>query len=84
MKNYNRQKLLEVMEQNGIFINDNDVNGLYEALEIDSITFVTMIIDIEQIFGITFDDSDYEKMTNKDNISTILLEETLLYKIANS
>lgn len=44
------QKLIEVLQQNGIFVNDDgscDLEGL------DSITYISLIIDVENAFGIT-------------------------------
>ena len=49
------ERIIEVLEQNGIFV---DLNDLDSVLTIDSITFVTVIIDLEKAFGISFDDND--------------------------
>jgi len=79
MEKYNRQMLFEVMGQNGIYI--NDFEDIHEVLQIDSITFVTTIIDIEQAFSISFDDNDYEKVAEKDEITVALLEDIIKVKI---
>ena len=46
------KKLLEVMEQNGIYISDK----WNEELDFDSITFISTIVGIEDIFGIEVPD----------------------------
>lgn len=79
---YERQKLLGVMNQNGIYIDNPD--DVHEVLNIDSITFVTLVIDIEQEFSIMFNDDDYETFADKDEITVLLFEKVILEKMANS
>lgn len=46
---YNREILIRLFEDNGVFINLNDFD---ETLEMDSITFITLVVDVENVFGI--------------------------------
>ena len=51
---YNVKMLIDALEQNGIFI--EDYKNMEEKLLIDSISFVTLVIDLEDMFNISFDD----------------------------
>ncbi len=45
--------LREIFEQKGIFVSEEDFN---ESLSIDSLQFVSIIVEIENYFNITIDD----------------------------
>ena len=82
MNTYSLEMLLSVLEQNGIYMEDcNDIN---EVLVIDSISFVTLIVDLEEMFGISFEDDDFSKMTENNGITIELLETIIKQKVTNN
>ena len=64
-----RETIIEILNNNGIFVNEDKPE---EILEMDSVTFLTIIVDIENAFGITFPD---DQITNNDMMSVQKLEE---------
>lgn len=82
MEKYNRKELLSILDSNGIFVDEAfDIN---EELVIDSITFVTLIVDIEQSFQIVFEDSDFEIMVGENLITIAILEKIIMEKVIGS
>lgn len=64
-----RKKIINILEHNGIYISDDD----YEAeLDVDSITFVTAIVDLEQNFSIEIDEQYFSE---RENLSVLKIEE---------
>jgi len=45
-----REKLVEIFDNNGVYIVDNDMNF---ALDIDSIQTISIIVGIEEAFDVT-------------------------------
>ena len=82
MNTYNLEMLLNALEQNGIYIEDS--NDTDEVLVIDSISFVTLIVDLEELFGISFEDDDFARMVENNGITIKLLETIIKQKIANN
>ena len=58
--------LLNAMEDNGIYI--ENVDDMDEVLMIDSISFVTLIVDLEEMFNISFEDEDFKKIAESDGL----------------
>lgn len=74
--------LLNTMENNGIYI--EEIESIDETLMIDSITFVTLIVDLEGIFNISFEDEDLKKITENDGVTIRLLSSIIESKLANN
>jgi acyl carrier protein len=68
---YNRKILYEVLNNNGIFF---DEDSLDQPLEMDSLTFVTLIVDIENSFGIIY---PQEYMVYDKALTLLQLEEVI-------
>ncbi len=68
---YKREVLYEVLNNNGIFF---DEDGLDQPLEMDSLTFVTLIVDIENTFGIIY---PQEYMVYDKALTLLRLEEVI-------
>ncbi|WFR55793.1 hypothetical protein QA584_19540 [Anaerocolumna sp. AGMB13025] len=68
---YNREVLYEVLNNNGIFF---DEGSLDQPLEMDSLTFVTLIVDIENTFGIIY---PQEYMVYDKALTLLRLEEVI-------
>ncbi len=68
---YKREILYEVLNNNGIFF---DEDGLDQPLEMDSLTFVTLIVDIENTFGIIY---PQEYMVYDKALTLLRLEEVI-------
>lgn len=68
---YSRNTLYEVLNNNGIFF---DEDSLDQSLEMDSLTFVTLIVDIENSFGIIY---PQEYMVYDKALTLIRLEEVI-------
>ncbi|MDR2045274.1 MAG: acyl carrier protein [Clostridium sp.] len=62
---------MHILEQNGVFLSDN----YDEPLIMDSLTFVTMVVDIEQTFGIAYPD---ELLSYNPDMSLFDLEKIVL------
>lgn len=60
------QKLLDLFEKKGIFLSESEKD---DELELDSIQFISMIIDIEETFSIRIDENDmlFEKFNTFNN-----------------
>lgn len=71
MQEYNRETLFDILNNNGIFFDETNLEAL---LEMDSITFVTLIVDIENSFGIEYPN---EMMVYDNNVSVLRLEEII-------
>lgn len=71
MSTYSREILFSLLNNNGIFF---DEENLDQHLEMDSMTFVTLIVDIENSFGITYPD---ELMYYDENLTLLRLEEVI-------
>ncbi len=69
---YNREVLLHIFEDNGIFVNCDD---LEEILEMDSITYITMIVDAENAFAIQIPE---EQLIYSNNCSFKTMEDTII------
>lgn len=67
---YDRNKLIELLKENGVYVDGED-----EALELDSLTYVTVIVDIENEFGISYPE---QFMIEEINITLGELEDTIL------
>lgn len=68
---YNREILYEVLNNNGIFFDEDSLN---QPLEMDSLTFVTLIVDIENSFGIVY---PQEYMVYDKALTLFWLEEVI-------
>ncbi len=74
--------LLNAMEDNGIYI--ENVDDMDEVLMIDSISFVTLIVDLEEMFNISFEDEDFKKIAESDGITIRILKNIIEFKLANN
>ncbi len=79
MNTFCEEKLLSALEQNGIYMDNRNNND--EVLTIDSISFVTLIVDLEEMFSISFEDEDFKRMTANDGITVRLLETIIKQKV---
>lgn len=67
---YDRNKLIELLKENGVYVDGED-----EVLELDSLTYVTVIVDIENEFGISYPE---QFMIEEINVTLRELENTIL------
>ena len=67
---YDRNKLIELLKENGVYVDGED-----EVLELDSLTYVTVIVDIENEFGISYPE---QFMIEEINVTLCELENTIL------
>lgn len=70
--NYDRATLLQLFANNGIFVNESDLG---EVLEMDSITHITLIVDIENTFDIEIPDG---QLVYDNEFSFKRMEENIL------
>lgn len=82
MNTFREELLLNAMENNGIYI--DNVDNIDEVLTIDSISFVTLIVELEEMFEISFEDEDYKKITENDGITIQLLKTIIEARLANN
>lgn len=82
MNDFRDDLLLNAMEDNGIYI--ENVNDMDEVLMIDSISFVTLIVDLEEMFNISFEDEDFKKIAESDGITIRILKNIIEFKLANN
>ncbi len=61
-KEYIKKKLIDIMQRNGISIIDE-----LAELEVDSIQFITIILDVEEYFQIEIEEDDLQL----DNLRTL-------------
>ncbi len=71
MPMYNREILYDVLNNNGIFFDEGKPD---QPLEMDSLTFVTLIVDIENSYGITY---PQEHIVYDKDLTLIQLEEVI-------
>lgn len=66
-----REELLNIFAQVGIFIDDYD-----EILQIDSIQFVNLILEIEETFTITVDEEYmlFERLNSFNAFESMIME----------
>lgn len=66
-----REELLDIFAQVGIFIDDYD-----EILQIDSIQFVNLILEIEETFTITVDEEYmlFERLNSFSAFESMIME----------
>ena len=69
---YDRTKLLQIFKNNGIFVNEDDLD---EALEMDSITYITLVVDIENTFNIEIPD---DQLVYNNNFTFKSIDENIL------
>ncbi|MCI9337140.1 MAG: acyl carrier protein [Lachnospiraceae bacterium] len=69
---YNREVLLHIFEDNGVFVNPDD---FAEILEMDSITYITLIVDVENAFAIQIPD---EQLVYNNNCSFKTMENAII------
>lgn len=48
------KRLFDIFEQKGIFLSSDEKN---DELELDSIQFISIIVDIENVFNLSFPDN---------------------------
>ncbi len=72
------KKVLEIISERSQFNKDNIIpdNDLRDNYGIDSIILVEMLIEIEEVFGVTFDSSmlSYEYFSTAKSISDYVYE----------
>lgn len=71
-----REKLVEILENGGI---DLYADEYTEPLEIDSLQFITLIVQIEEMFDILVD----EEMLTVENLSINILAENIADVLKN-
>ena len=50
-----KEQISGVLRDNGVFINDSET-GLDELMEIDSLTYVSVMVDLESALGVELDE----------------------------
>lgn len=52
-----KEEVVKILENNGIIVDlEEDGNAFFDIAAIDSITFISFIVDVENKFGITIPD----------------------------
>lgn len=74
-------KITKVLKRNGVIISDND-----SRINLDSLGFLNLILDIEEEFEIELDDSFIERISNgtKNEIVNALLQQSKYDEKINS
>lgn len=68
---YDRELLIHIFEDNGVFVNCDD---LTEILEMDSITYIALVVDAENAFAIQIPE---EHLIYSDNFSFKIMEDII-------
>ena len=69
-----REKIIECMNNIGIFINENEEECFLSDVIQDSITFITLIVELENTFSIEIPDYylNYESMPTLDDLVIVV------------
>ena len=71
-----KEKIINIFRKHCEFLDDDFDDKQLEELGIDSLTFIKVVVELENQFGFEFDDDDldYKKFPHLDNVCDYINE----------